>query len=264
MRECVDLKFKEKASFELQIWFCLSSYQQSRNTGHRQPLVSWQKQPSYNCKSGCEPVSIPQSFSHNRIEQVRICSRAKSQPAARASRKSLHYMEQGIIYGALLLVQGQSDKHIDFGTHEVADISAPTFHYGIIWFRWSLSSVASFRSGTSWNVGYHAFQDDICLPCSEKKLLSIERNNFCVYQHSRNCLNWFCHIGQSRSRSERFDAWFVCLVWKTAFPLFTNPHQDFVLVSNSNLLLAHSHFNNLPCNRLNYPRSQHLKILNLY
>lgn len=29
-------------------------------------------------------------------------------------------------------VQGQSDKHIDFGTHEVADISAPTFHYGII------------------------------------------------------------------------------------------------------------------------------------
>lgn len=42
-------------------------------------------------------------------------------------------------------VQGQSDKHIDFGTHEVADISAPSFHYGIIWFRWRLSSVASFR-----------------------------------------------------------------------------------------------------------------------
>lgn len=33
-------------------------------------------------------------------------------------------------------LQGQSDKHIDFGTHEVADTvslqSAPTFHYGII------------------------------------------------------------------------------------------------------------------------------------
>ena len=74
--------------------------------GQRQPLVSWQKQSSYNCKSGCEPLSIPQSFSHNRIEQVRICSRAKSQPAARASRESLHYMEQGIIYGALLLCSG--------------------------------------------------------------------------------------------------------------------------------------------------------------
>ena len=29
-------------------------------------------------------------------------------------------------------VQGQSDKHIDFATRKVADIYAPTFHYGII------------------------------------------------------------------------------------------------------------------------------------
>lgn len=29
-------------------------------------------------------------------------------------------------------VQGQSDKHIDFGTHEATHISAPTSHYGII------------------------------------------------------------------------------------------------------------------------------------
>lgn len=29
-------------------------------------------------------------------------------------------------------VQGQSDKHIEFGTREVGDISAATFYYGII------------------------------------------------------------------------------------------------------------------------------------
>ncbi len=150
-------------------------------------------------------------------------------------------------------VQGQSDKHIDFGTHEVADISAPTFHYGIIWFRWSLSSVASFHSGTSWNVGYRAFQEDICFPCSEKKDHQYSALPFCVsafhhcshneimresssMHYSRNCLNWFCRIGQSSSCSERFDVWFVCLVWKPDFPLSTNPHPESVSVSNLNLL----------------------------
>lgn len=32
-------------------------------------------------------------------------------------------------------VRGQSDKHIDFGTHEAADIAAPTFHCVIISFK---------------------------------------------------------------------------------------------------------------------------------
>lgn len=54
-------------------------------------------------------------------------------------------------------VQGQSDKHIDFGTYEVAALPAPTFHYSIIAFRWSLSSVPSV--GTSWNCGC-AYQED--------------------------------------------------------------------------------------------------------
>lgn len=99
------------------------------------------KKPSNNCKSGWKPVSIPQPFSHDRIEQVRKCSRAKSQPTLFIIWNKESFMEHWFS------VQGQSDKHIDFATRKVADISAPTFHYGIIWFSSNLSSVPSFHSG---------------------------------------------------------------------------------------------------------------------
>lgn len=65
-------------------------------------------------------------------------------------------------------VQGQSDKHIDFGTHEVWDMSAPTFHYPIIWFTWSFSSVARFQSGTSWNVEYCGFEEYLLVKLRKK------------------------------------------------------------------------------------------------
>lgn len=61
------------------------------------------------------------------------------------------------------------------------------------------------------------------------------------------------------------SVWF----WKTAFPPSTSPHHGFMSVSNSNLLLACGHFNNLLCNRVNYSRSEkkdwgYLNVLNLY
>lgn len=172
-------------------------------------------------------------------------------------------------------VQGQSDKHIDFGTHEVADISAPTFHYGIIWFRWSLSSVASLHSGT---IKYWV----LCI--WRGFLLSMFRNKdyqyttmciihileiqsmmyikcfFLMYQHfttayiMRSWDNPQACIIQENATTDYLSSlqWkmcylFVCSVWKTAFPPSTSPHQDFIDFSNSNLLLSHHHLNNLLC-----------------
>lgn len=120
-------------------------------------------------------------------------------------------------------VQGQSDKHIDFGTHEVWDMSAPTFHYPIIWFTWGFSSVAKFQSGTSWNVEYCGFEEYLLvklrkkniintvqyeLPISWKDHMHYKLYVFAYYHRSLSEIIKECRILYSRLHYSR-----ICLKW---------------------------------------------------
>lgn len=65
-----------------------------------QPAVSWQN----NYNSGRETISIPHSF----VIGFTICEKMLSGKVTEATAiwESLHYMEQGVIYGALILCSG--------------------------------------------------------------------------------------------------------------------------------------------------------------
>lgn len=149
------------------MWLRLLSYQQSRNTGHRDNLLCPERNSPAIIVSQVGSLFLFHSHSvtieYNNWEYAP--GQSHSQQREPAETVFIIWNKESFMEHCYS-VQGQSDKHIDFGTHEVADISAPTFHYGIIWFRWSLSSVPSVHSGTSESVGY-GFQGDTWCLCLE-------------------------------------------------------------------------------------------------
>lgn len=91
-----------------------------------------------------------------------------------------------------------------------------------------------------------------------------------AWKTQKNCINWSNWCRFSVQLLRRQICWLIFTVWldRKLLWLATSPHQNFISISTSNLLLARGHFSILFCNR-SIIRDQNrdwgcLKILNLY